>query len=264
MCRFSSSLFRLVAWLMVGQGLMLYPRLALAEIVQEKLGTDGFPASWQASDFTLGAVSASEAVSAAAPTPRVQRGWNTDGVGVLKPGKGGLAPDVWRGMSRAEADVALQRSLNKGGASPALKDAWRVLLLTEAAPPLMPERGTTKSWLAVRSEALDKLGLYEAAWTLWRNVSSDELGADEASQLAWVKLRMLAGDGETACAFAKAEAAKETMGNRWGPVMAACQLVGQGNNPAAVQLSLQVVEPQLKAENPALLRILQAVTDGRV
>lgn len=242
----------------------LGPRLAQAQIVQEALGADGFPANWQASDFKVGQVSGSEVVTATAPrVNRAQKGWNTDGVGVLKPGKGGLAPDVWRQMSRAEAEVALQRSLNKGGASPALKEAWRVLLLTAAAPPLMPERGTTSSWLAVRSEALDKLGLQEAAWAMWREVPAEDLGADEASQLAWVKLRMLAGDGEQACAFAKAEAVKETMGNRWAPVMAACQLVGQGANPAAIQLSLQMVEPQLKAENPALLRILEAVKDGR-
>ncbi len=243
----------------------LMPRFGIAEIVQEKLGADGFPVNWKASDFAVGEVSATEAVSAsAARVNRAQNGWNTDAVGVLKPGKGGLAPDLWRQMSRAEAEVALQRSLSKGGASPALKEAWRVVLLTAAAPPLMPERGTISSWLAVRSEALDKLGLQEAAWAMWREVPVEDLGADEASQLAWVKLRMLAGDGETACAFAKAEAVKETMGNRWAPVMAACQLVGQGKNPASVQLSLQVVEPQLKAENPSLLRILQAVTEGRV
>ncbi|TKW60539.1 MAG: hypothetical protein DI628_06455 [Blastochloris viridis] len=241
------------------------PRFGVAEIVQEKLGADGFPENWQASDFKVGEVSSTDAVTATAPrASRLQKGWNTDALGVLKPGKGGLAPDLWRQMSRAEAEVALSRSLSRGGASPALKEAWRVVLLTAAAPPIMPERGTTKSWLAVRSEALDKLGLYEAAWAMWREVSLEDLGPDEASQLAWVKLRMLAGDGEAACGFAKAEAVKETMGNRWAPVMAACQLVGQGNNPAAVQLSLQVVEPQLKAENPALLRILEAVKDGRV
>lgn len=244
----------------------LGPCVAFAQIVQEKLGVDGFPANWQAADFAVGGAAgeASGTVAVSGTAVRLQKGWNTDAVGVLKPGKGGLAPDVWRQMTRSEAEVALQRALNRGGASPALKEAWRSLLLTAAAPPIMPERGTSKSWLAVRSEALEKLGLHEAAWALWRDVAVEDLGEDEASGLAWVRLHMLAGDGETACAFAKAEAVKETMGNRWGPVMAACQLVGQGNNPAAVQLSLQVVEPQLKAENPALLRILEAVKEGRV
>lgn len=266
MCRLSSSfrLFRLAA-LLVGLGVMLWPRLALAEIVQEKLGADGFPASWQPADFAVDKVSATAPVSGtAARFETFQRGWNTDAVGVLKPGKGGLSVDVWRQMSRAEAEVALRRALSKGSASPAMKDAWRVLLLTAAAPPPVPEKGTAESWLAVRSEALEKLGLHEAAWALWREVAAEDLGADEASQLAWVKARMLAGEGEQACAFAKAEAVKDTQGARWAPVMAVCQLVGQGENPAAVQLSLQVVEPQLRGENPTLLKILEAVTNGRV
>lgn len=267
MCRlsFNTRLLRLAALGLWGLSLALCPRFALAEIVQEKLGADGFPASWQPADFAVEKVSATvQASGTVVRRGTFQKGWNTDSVGVLMPSKGGLSVDVWRQMSRAEAEVALRRALGKGSASPALKEAWRVLLLTAAAPPLMPEKGTSESWLAVRSEALEKLGLYEAAWMVWREVDAADLGADEASQLAWVKARMLAGEGEQACAFAKAEAVKDAQGGRWAPVMAVCQLVGQGTNPAAVQLSLQVVEPQLRAENPALLKILEAVTRGRV
>ena len=266
MCWLRFNLARLGLALVLGLVPGFAPGLAFGQIVQERLGADGFPVTWKPDDFAVAGVSPSLAVSPSAtarPSGVLQTQWDTDAVGVLKPGNGGVALDAWRKVTRAEADVALRRSLKNNLASPALKEAWRVLMLTAAAPPVMPERGVGTSWLSVRSEVLEKLGLHEAAWSLWRDVAVDDMGDDPASLMAWVKARMLAGEGEAACAVAKTQAAQAADGTEWAPMMAVCQLVGQGANAAAVHLSLQVVEPTLKARNPTLLRVLQAVTDGR-
>lgn len=243
-----------------------------APIVQQKLGADGFPVDYKPSDFAIGKEIISKtvpvagaAVSGSLVTPTAAFAVNTeavDGLGIMRLGSGGEAPDVWLKSGRAEAENELGRAVAQGVASPALREGWRRLLLTEATPPKAADKGRRPSWLAVRAAALQKLGLFEASWGLWREVPQGAL-ADDTVAAGWVQAKLLAGQAQEGCAVAKSKTVNGGEGGDWAVVMAVCQLVGSGPNPAAASLSLQLVEPVLKAKNPALLRILTAVQDGK-
>ena len=264
--------FKLALALVVMAGLM--PGFAIAEIVQERLGPDGFPTNWKTSDFAIGTEIISHSVagvsgsgvlgSVVAVSGTVMKLDRTalDGLGVLKLGSGGEAPDVWKNSPRPDTEAALARAVAQGVASPALREGWRRVLLTEAAPPpASADKGVRSSWLAVRGDTLEKLGLFEAAWGLWREVPQPA-AEDDTVAAGWVRSRLLAGQGNDACVLARKKATAG--GGDWAVIMAVCQLVAPAaSNAQAASLSLQLVEPQLKAKNPPLLRILTAVADGK-
>ena len=247
-----------------------------APIVQQTLGADGFPTDYKPIDFAIGkeiisktTVVAGRIVSGSDVTPSLAVAVNTlavDGLGTLKLGAGGEAPDVWQKRGRGEAETELQRAVAQGVASPALREGWRRLLLTEATPPQIADKGRRPSWLAVRAAALQKLGLFEASWGLWRDVPQAAL-VDDTVAAGWVQAKLLAGQAQEGCAVAKNKTVNKAGGTGdngdWAVVMAVCQLVGSGPNPAAASLSLQLVEPVLRAKNPALLRIMTAVQEGK-
>lgn len=253
----------------------LMPRLALGEIVQERLTPEGFPADWKPADFMIGkriisgtaipmntpvkAVSASQPQIGGAAQPEMPL---MESTGVLKPGAGGAAADVWQKRSRGEVDASLNRATAQGVASPALREAWRRLLLSEASPPPAGDNDVRPSWVAARADTLEKLGLYEASLSLWRTVSA-QTTLDDSSALSLVRAQLLSGQAREGCALAKAKTVNGQTQGDWPVIMAVCQLVGNGPNPAAASLSLQLVEPVLKAKNPGLLRILTAVQDGK-
>lgn len=254
------------------------PRLAVAEIKQERLTADGFPSDWKPADFAIGkeiisgttvrglprGVSAPAIVSGTVgvtPTAPITNP-ALDGLGIMRLGTGGEAPDVWQKSGRADAEAGLTRAVAQGVASPALKEAWRRVLLSEATPPLVADKGVRPSWLAVRANTLQKLGLFEASWSLWREVPVGAV-TDDAAALGWVQAKLLAGQGTEGCAVAKSKTVSGQAQGDWPVVMAVCQLVGSGPNPAAASLSLQLVEPVLRAKNPTLFRILTAVQDGK-
>ncbi|PZP40334.1 MAG: hypothetical protein DI585_01275 [Pseudomonas fluorescens] len=189
-----------------------------------------------------------------------------DGVGVLNAANGGEAPDVWRKTNRADTENGMKKALAQGVASPALKEAWRRLLLTEAGAPLAGDQGVRDSWLAVRANALQGMGQYEAAWSLWKEVPASAL-ADKGLAEGWVEAKLLSGQAKDACEVAKARATGGgSQASDWGVAMAVCQVVApttDGGNVAAARLSLQIVEPLLRSKNPALLRVLTAVQEGR-
>lgn len=287
----SSSKLAVLTTIMVG----LVPCLALgqevsattdtspsAPVSQEAIGADGFPAEWKPSDFAIGKeiisktmvtrsfVAVSNTIegvtvsgTVANPTMVVAvTNAALDARGVLNLGTGGEAPNVWQKANRPETEAALKRGVSQGVASPALREGWRRLLLTEAEAPKVTDKGLRPGWIAVRNDTLQKLGLFEASLALWKDVPAST-PMDDATAQAWVQSRLLAGQSADACAMAKGRALANGSGGDWGPIMAVCGLVGNASSPAAASLSLQVVEPTLKARNPTLLRILMAVQDGR-
>ncbi len=262
-------MYRYVCNVFYGVALLagLWPCLAVAQIKQETLNAEGFPSAWKASDFAVGTeILSGTVVSSTTGSPTmVLAPVNTsklDGRGVLNLGTGGESPDVWQKQERGEIEPLMLKALTQGVASPALKEGWRRLLLSEAEPPKITDGGTRAGWLGVRMGALDKLGLYEAAWGLWRGIPA-ATAMDDVTALGWVEAQLLAGQNKEACELAKSRAVAAGGNSDWAAVMAVCQMVGGGNDPAAARLSLQVVEPALRARNPELLRILTAVQDGR-
>jgi hypothetical protein len=197
-----------------------------------------------------------------------------DGFGVLTVASGGAGADVWQKAGRGVQDERLGRALDGGVASPALREAWRRVLLAQAAAPAVAAgegvSGSLPLWLGVRATALEKLGFYEAAWSLWRPIPAELARHDTSLTYGWAQARLLAGEAVQGCALAR-EQATAGADSRWPVMVAVCQLVAPSGptgmiasgTTAAASLSLQLVEPLLAHDNPRLLAILRAVQDGK-
>lgn len=302
---------------MFGWGVAVFAALALVSgpvWAEESLNKEGFPAEWTPKDFLPGAgvpagttkpmktneffvvppykplaASSGEGMDGGNTVLRVENeaGGGLAGFGVLTPATGGQPASVWQSAAAGRQEAAITGSLARGVASPALREAWRRLLLSEAVPP-KPETGPSATvptnWLAVRAGALERLGLYEAAWSLWRQVPVEAvrggaMAEDEDTVYGWVGAKLLAGQGVEACEVARTRvqarvnqvggADVPTVDARWPVVVAVCQLLAPQQQVvglpggAAASLSLQVVEPMLRGRDPALLKILTAVQDGK-
>ncbi|KPF87006.1 hypothetical protein IP70_04885 [alpha proteobacterium AAP38] len=114
--------------------------------------------------------------------------------GTLGPDNGGLPPDLWHGLPRADVE-ALVAGIPAGLTSPALRDMTRGLLLTSADGLGAGEK--TRNFAALRTEALLRIGDADGADAL-RNVAPAVL-EDEGAALAWLEMRFFAGDRQSAC-----------------------------------------------------------------
>lgn len=114
--------------------------------------------------------------------------------GTLGPNNGGLAPDLWQGLPRAEVE-ALIAGIPAGLTSPALRAATRSLLLTSADGLGAGEK--TRDLAALRAEALLRIGDADGADAL-RNVAPAVL-EDEGAALAWLEMQFFAGNRQAAC-----------------------------------------------------------------
>jgi len=114
--------------------------------------------------------------------------------GTLGPDNGGLTPDLWHGLPRADVE-ALVAGIPAGLTSPALRDMTRGLLLTSADGLGAGEK--TRNFAALRTEALLRIGDADGADAL-RNVAPAVLD-DEGAALAWLEMRFFAGDRQSAC-----------------------------------------------------------------
>lgn len=252
----------------------------LAVHAAEKLGPDGFPADWTPEDLQpkmlVPAARDVTATRRAAPSatlpaivPVVKVVSGLAGYGPLTPATGGWPGNVWQVAPRREQDAMLARGVKNGLASPALKEAWRRLLLTQAMPPPAQGGVSGTSWLQVRAGALEDLGFYEAAWSLWKEVPLSTAKVEDGLLYGAVRSRLLAGDSQQACAVAKQKAAGvAAYDTRWPVMVAACQMIlpvggDVSSSVAGANLSVQLVEQVLRAQNPALLKILNAVQDGK-
>lgn len=204
--------------------------------------------------------------------------------GPLGPSNGGFSASVWGGGELPPAELAV--ALGRGAAmtpSPALREAWRRLLLTQALPP--PETPVENPnaasaaanqstptgaghWLAVRARLLQQLGLDEAAWTLWRQTGPVARSRNPELAKGWVQAGLLAGAVTEACPLAREKAAAATGDPFWPSAVAVCaaaeaQATGSGASSAALGLSLQLLPAEVQRDDPALIAALTAVRDGK-
>ncbi|MBJ7418602.1 MAG: hypothetical protein JHC88_24640, partial [Niveispirillum sp.] len=114
--------------------------------------------------------------------------------GTLGPDNGGLPPDLWHGLPRADVE-ALVAGIPAGLTSPALRAMTSSLLLTSADGLGAGEK--TRNFAALRTEALLRIGDADGADAL-RNVAPAVL-EDEGAALAWLEMRFFAGDRQSAC-----------------------------------------------------------------
>jgi hypothetical protein len=178
---------------------------------------------------------------------------------------GAAAPDdVWQ-----RADVATQSTrLSAASAQPvhsmALREAYRRLLLASVAVP--PVGKTTEHWLAVRAEALENLGWYEAAWSLWREAGPllRQPNTPPALLQGWARASLLAGQTEAACALVREQAAAGMVSDFWPSAAAVCAAaeLNQSGSPAALALAIQLLPTRVMQTDPALITALGAVRDG--
>ncbi|OYQ35811.1 hypothetical protein CHU95_05935 [Niveispirillum lacus] len=114
--------------------------------------------------------------------------------GTLGPDNGGLPPDLWRELPRADVE-ALVAGIPAGLTSPALRHAASSLLLTSADGLGSGEK--TRDFAALRAEALLRIGDADGADSL-RNVAPAVL-SDEGAALAWLEMQFFAGNRQAAC-----------------------------------------------------------------
>jgi hypothetical protein len=169
---------------------------------------------------------------------------------------GVAAPEgVWNKATLGTQRSRLQAATRQPLASPALREAYRLLLLAQVAAPA-PEAGQPH-WLAVRAEALEALGLYEAAWSLWREAGPllRQPGVMGELQQGWARISLLSGQTEAACSLVREQAAAGMVSEFWPSAAAVCAALElqQTGNPAPLTLAIQLLPPKTLQGDPALV-----------
>jgi hypothetical protein len=185
---------------------------------------------------------------------------------------GPLAAAVPEGVWLRAPQVTQVRQLRSAMAQPlrsaALRDEWRTVLLAAAAAPQTAEG--QPHWLALRAEMLEQLGLYEAAWSLWREVGPllrDPALPTELRQ-GWARASLLAGQHERACSVVREQAAAGMVSEFWPSAAAVCaavELVANGGDSAdgaALGLAIQLLPASVLKADPALVAALSTVRDN--
>ncbi|MFV3127671.1 hypothetical protein [Niveispirillum sp. KHB5.9] len=156
--------------------------------------------------------------------------------GTMGPDNGGLSPDLWQGLPRADVE-ALIAGIPAGLTSPALRSATSGLLLTSADGLGAGEK--TRNLAALRAEALLRIGDPDGADAL-RNVAPAVL-EDEGAALAWLEMQYFAGDRQAACDQAPGLSARfqHPVWQKWQIV---CQVAAGQTD--ALYLSLDLMREQ--------------------
>lgn len=175
----------------------------------------------------------------------------------------GIPADTWKALPQTEWETRLPLTLSRGVLSPALKAAWQRLLLADVAAP--DPQGAKQNWVAVRANALENIGLYEASWQVWKHVPVAQRKKISQLDYGWAEMSLLSGNPAEACPVARDRTTKEGPQSPWPVVVAVCQLLQPQveGNVVGSGLSLQLIEPELRKKNPALLRVLDAVHEGK-
>jgi hypothetical protein len=181
----------------------------------------------------------------------------------LAEAKLGVPADTWQVLPQTEWEARLPITLSRGVQSPALKAAWQRLLLADTKAP--DAKGAKRNWVAVKADALESLGLYEAAWQLWKSVPAAQRKKISELDYGWAEVSLLSGNPNEACPTARDRTTKEGPQSKWPVLVAVCQLLQPHveGNVAGSGLSLQLIAPDLQKKNPALLRVLDAVHEGK-
>lgn len=189
--------------------------------------------------------------------------------GPLAPASGGFAGEVWGAVSSTVAAGLSRQAVMTP--SPALREAWRRLLLSQAVPPGGIVSATLVGpdhWLVVRARLLQQLGLDEAAWSLWRQAGPGARSQNPDLAKGWVQAGMLAGAQASVCPLAREKAAAGEGDSFWPSAVAVCaaaeaQAGGGSGSAAALGLSLQLLPAEVQKNDPALVAALTAVRDGK-
>lgn len=176
---------------------------------------------------------------------------------------------VWLRAPQATHVRQLRSAMAQPLRSEALRDEWRTVLLAAAAAPQTGEG--QPHWLAMRAEMLEQFGLYDAAWSLWREVGPllrDPALPAELRQ-GWARASLLAGQHERACSAVREQAAAGMVSEFWPSAAAVCaavELVANGGGSAdgaALGLAIQLLPPSVLKADPALVAALGAVRDNQ-
>jgi len=190
------------------------------------------------------------------------------GLAAYGPLAAAVPENIWLRSTYSGQVRQLKNALETPLMSPALRQEWRTLLLAAALPPQGAQG--QPHWLAVRAELLEKLGFYEAAWSLWREagplLQAPELPAE--LRQGWARASLLAGQNGRACTMVREQAAAGMVSEFWPSAAAVCaalELVnngGSGAEGAALTLAIQLLPPGVLKADPALVAALNAVRDN--
>lgn len=187
----------------------------------------------------------------------VQRlgGVDSEAIGVLLPGQGGLDATVWNGASRGLVADLLTR-VPGTVASPPLRELVRRLLLTTAPPPLA-EDSASVSLVAARVDLLLAMGATDDAEAL---IAAAGRRAP-TSDLAWptFEARLLAGDIAGACRIPR-ERSGNLAGIDWQKALIFCQLVAEQTDQA--QFGLSLLRERGIDDDPLFYAIADALAAG--
>lgn len=157
--------------------------------------------------------------------------------------------------------------------SKALKELWRRMLLANAAAPAEAAAtpNTRPHWLAVRAETLEALGLYDAAWSLWREARPlvRQPGTPADLLQGWARASLLAGLHDEACSLVREQAAAGMVSDFWPSSAAVCAAqemagtTGAGGPAAALGLAIQLLPAATFKADPALLSALTGIRDNQ-
>ncbi len=155
-----------------------------------------------------------------------------DYAGTLQEGGGGFPVDMWKGTDRALVEQFLPR-LPAAGASPALRDIERRLLLTNAEAPAGKSGVNLFGARASRLMAMGDVADAAALLALQPEGSIDAVSARQR-----IDSLLLAGDDDGACK-AVSDTRKVASGDDgWQKVQVFCQLRAGQNDQAALGLDL--------------------------
>ena len=189
------------------------------------------------------------------------------GLAAYGPLTGGVAAaeGVWLGQPLQTQRQRIVAATKQPLQSAALKEAWRRLLLASAAAPAAAA-GNAPHWLAIRAEALEKVGLHEAAWSLWREAGPllRQPGTPAELLQGWAQASLLAGQTEGACALIREQAAAGLVSDFWPSAAAVCAAteLNTSGNPATLALAVQLLPTRVMQDDTALLSALTAVRDN--
>lgn len=177
-----------------------------------------------------------------------------ESLGLTTSEKANLPVTVWEHNDRVTVE-ALLPALPSAYSSPALRQLV-VRLLTTGGPP--PEGEKTLDLLEARIRLLMQLNELEKAEALLNNVPANHLTA-EYERLK-LDTALWKGDFQTACALAQ-EAVTRYQEPYFQHALVFCQALG--DNPAAVELGLKLLEEQKTLAGSYFLKLIETITEGK-
>ncbi|HLI11051.1 MAG TPA: hypothetical protein VKY65_05585 [Alphaproteobacteria bacterium] len=236
--RTSRAAIRLLALIVFAGALQTSPQLVRAQGAPIQLLPQRGGAGAAAGAAVPAAPSAAAPPTAAPSAPKgieVDKlgGIDLDGLGTLGPGQGGFGPEMWRGISRAEA-VRLVDALPTAMPSPTLRALARRLLLTTAASPEGPP-GDEPSLLTLRAAKLAQMGDIENSRALLDLLPANR--SDETAARIRMDGRLIQGDTTNACAEA-GDRLRQYHGIYWQKVQIFCQALAHKTEEVDIGVGL--------------------------